>query len=179
LNPRYRSRYTRFPVVHLRPLGHLSRSAWGRPAPANVITAAVRRLFPLLVPRGRCPRTPIRLLEGSGPLLRLRPIQSGGERGIRTPGTVTGTPDFESGAFDQLGQLSAGGFNRSSLRCQAPSRTQGPFTSPRRARKKARKSSLASSARTPRSTGKRWFRRGSAERSMREPTAPALGSLAA
>src|SRR5512136_1144932 len=35
-----------------------------------------------------------------------------GERGIRTPGTVAGTPDFESGAFDQLGQLSAGGSNR-------------------------------------------------------------------
>src|SRR5512141_998491 len=30
LNPRYRSRYTRFPVVHLRPLGHLSILTGGR-----------------------------------------------------------------------------------------------------------------------------------------------------
>src|SRR6266536_2450083 len=60
LNPRSGSPDTRFPVVHLRPLGHLSRS----------------------IPR------------------RDREIKNG-ERGIRTPGTVAGTPDFESGAFDR------------------------------------------------------------------------------
>ena len=29
-------------------------------------------------------------------------VKIGGRRGIRTPGTVTRTPDFESGALDQL-----------------------------------------------------------------------------
>ena len=33
LNPRYRSRYTRFPVVHLQPLGHLSNYSGGSPPP--------------------------------------------------------------------------------------------------------------------------------------------------
>ncbi len=61
---------TRFPVVHLRPLGHLSRIL----SPPDKLTS--------------------------------------GERGIRTPGTVPRTPDFESGAFDQLGQLSAGRSSR-------------------------------------------------------------------
>src|SRR5512135_407110 len=37
LNPRYRSRYTRFPVVHLRPLGHLSSPCpgWRSAAPGK------------------------------------------------------------------------------------------------------------------------------------------------
>ena len=59
--------HTRFPIVHLRPLGH---------------------------PSG-----------GSPPNSRERKIvivvNLGGERGIRTHGTVTGTFDFESNAFDR------------------------------------------------------------------------------
>jgi hypothetical protein len=47
-----------------------------------------------------------RTFRSDRPGPRHGPGKHGGERGIRTPGTVTGTPDFESGAFDQLGQLS-------------------------------------------------------------------------
>ena len=58
--------YTRFPVVHLRPLGHLS------------IADSVFK------PRARTPT---------------RKDTTSGESGIRTRGTLTGTPDFESGTF--------------------------------------------------------------------------------
>ena len=74
-------RYTRFPVVHLRPLGHLSRAV----APRDV----------MIVQAGQRPRLPARLLEVQ------RRRLGGGERGIRTPGTLTGTPDFESGTFNR------------------------------------------------------------------------------
>ena len=103
-----------------------------------------------------------------------------GERGIRTPGTVAGTPDFESGAFDQLGQLSAGRSSRFPSGRQAASAIfcRRARVYPRRARKKSLRSAPQASARSPRSTGKRWLRRGSLVRSVSEPAAPALGSSA-
>ena len=54
-------RHTRFPVVHLRPLGHLSS----------------------------CPRAASHVAQAPG-----------GGHGIRTRGTLAGTPDFESGALN-------------------------------------------------------------------------------
>ncbi len=55
----------------------------------------------------------------------------------------------------ELGQLSVGGFIRSSRPSQAATYSPGPFPFPRRARKKVRSSSPASSASGPCSTGKR------------------------
>ncbi len=78
---------------------------------------------------------------------RHAPGKNGGERGIRTPGTVPGTPDFESGAFDQLGQLSA--------------RTYSILAFFRLPRKNIRRRSPHSSARIPPTTSTRWFSRGS------------------
>src|SRR6266511_220301 len=98
LNPRYRSRYTRFPVVLLKPLEHLSNPWWGPPplTDPSMISTGAEGL--------RHPHTP-RLASGAAssgcPFARVADCKRSGERGIRTPGTVTGTPDFESGAFDQ------------------------------------------------------------------------------
>ncbi len=63
-------RYTRFPVVHLRPLGHLSNTA---------------------VCSHRCASIQLRYIVLSG--------HSSGERGIRTHGALADTLDFESSTF--------------------------------------------------------------------------------
>ena len=72
--------YTRFPVVHLRPLGHLSK---------------------LLMP----PLFPVAAFQN---LLRLHAhgVSTLAEREGFEPPIPCGTPDFESGAFSQLGHLS-------------------------------------------------------------------------
>ena len=123
LNPRSGSPDTRFPVVHLRPLGHLSISCWGPTAPRLRAAGELRAPGPPLT----LPEQPIQLPPRS-PYPLAVPVASheadsdeSGERGIRTPGTVTGTPDFESGAFGQLGQLSARRSSRFSSWCQAGS----------------------------------------------------------
>ncbi len=121
-------------------------SGGGAPAPA-----------PWLLARGSLVRPPLArhvLLQGvlGSPPLRVgslrSPIPMCGERGIRTPGTVPGTPDFESGAFDQLGQLSAGGCNRSSPRCQGPTARLRPER-PRRFRSPAGRGRTPGGARPP------------------------------
>jgi hypothetical protein len=84
-------RYTRFPVVHLRPLGHLSRRPIGR-----------RTARPDRYARARPQRRSDRLGRRKPSLPQfIRSAGSCGERGIRTPGTREGTPDFESGTFNR------------------------------------------------------------------------------
>src|SRR5215813_12327056 len=85
------SRYTRFPIVPLRPLGHLSGH---RAAAAS--------------------------------------WENSGEGGIRTPGGVTPTPDFESGAFDLSAtspDLLLGGSARGLPPPLAPTLPVGPLAS--------------------------------------------------
>ena len=62
--------------MHLRPLGHLSSAR-------RCVTAARR------MPAG----------AGLALVAQPQPPVSGGESGIRTHGTLSGTPDFESGTF--------------------------------------------------------------------------------
>jgi hypothetical protein len=74
--------YTRFPVVHLRPLGHLSRYFFDARLASAVPTplARERAVGAHLVQLGQA-------------------AKRSGESGIRTRGTLAGTPDFESGTF--------------------------------------------------------------------------------
>src|SRR5882724_4050293 len=120
----------------------------------------------------------------------------GGERGIRTPDTLAGTPDFESGAFsrsasspesdDRVTQRWRRGWDSNpryvsvyTLSKRAPSAARPPLqfqTCFLRWRKNSRKISPQSCARTPLTTCTRWFKRPSRTRSNRVSTAPALGS---
>ena len=99
---------TRFPIVHLRPLGHLSmrEGLWG-PRLCRVVTVGFAR------------------------------------EGIE-PRYLAGTPDFESGAFDQLCHLQRRGadlLHRHEF-----------FVGVRSAKRIARSSAAHSSARTPSTT---------------------------
>src|SRR6266404_202307 len=120
----------------------------------------------------------------------------GGERGIRTPDTLAGTPDFESVAFsrsasspesvDPVTQRWRRGWDSNpryvsvyTLSKRAPSAARPPLpfqTCFLRWRKNSRKISPQSCARTPLTTCTRWFKRPSRTRSNRVSTAPALGS---
>src|SRR6202012_5618147 len=97
-------RYTRFPIVLLRPLGHLSKTH---------LSGFFRSALQGEVSGGFGPRAQFRrscfsrsrsehekrlrgLLEPGAQARRVS-----GEGGIRTPGTLAGTPDFESGAIDR------------------------------------------------------------------------------
>ena len=61
---------------------------------------------------------------------RARPYRLGGERGIRTPGTLAGTSDFESGAFNQalpsLQMFQVRNLAKNSLRIAAHSPARTP-----------------------------------------------------
>ena len=198
LNPRYRSRYTRFPVVHLQPLGHLSDSSRGASAPRTsprvldrdrgatappsppARSGAASSACPCArILRGRASPSAILVFAGGPYRLFLRPAPCA--RFERLTATRSGTNVAESEGFEppvplpvhlissqapstRLGQLSAGGFNQSSARhakrqaTPLPPRFRSPRPAPGRTRGAARRPRRRGA---PRSTGKRWLRRGS------------------
>ncbi len=105
-------RYTRFPIVLLRPLGHLSNKLVRRHQPRLPLlcsdSVGGRGWSGGFGPRAQfrrscfsCSRSErekrLRGLFEHGAQTR----SDSGEGGIRTPGTLAGTPDFESGAIDR------------------------------------------------------------------------------
>ena len=101
MNPRYPSGYTRLPIVHLRPLGHLSRfpeqGGFAFRCSASCLTSP-GRLRPLPAP-SMAPLPPVgrRGLRFESPLL----LTSFGAGGIRTPGTLTSSMVFETISFNR------------------------------------------------------------------------------
>ncbi len=76
---------------HGATIGRLhGRGSSGSAGPRRWLRTASRCAVSTVRPRGVGPRAPWRAPAGAG---------SGGEQGIRTLGTLTGTPDFESGSF--------------------------------------------------------------------------------
>jgi hypothetical protein len=121
----------------------------------------------LVRPRGRAGARRVLPSRRSGPaIVRVEAIC--GERGIRTPGTLAGTPDFESGAFDQLCHLSKGPVRLDGHRHEF---LEGVRSAAKNRRSRAAHSSLS----TPSTTCTRWFSRGSSSMRYRVRTAPAFG----
>ena len=99
-------RYTRFPIVLLRPLGHLSNKTFllrlrfcvcgGRGWSVGFGLRAQFRRSCFSCSRSEREKR-LRGLFEHGAQTR----SDSGEGGIRTPGTLAGTPDFESGAIDR------------------------------------------------------------------------------